>query len=139
MREAACAPVSQMPTLCPILAQFLKMPLPHLPSAVFDTVDLFLPDVQFQTEASYIRLPPGARQALRVAGLPFREGVHAAAHALLNVLPLHLMCNPHDVGTGRSGRGGEDGGARGERRCGARELGGCQGGGRVLVCMAPSP
>jgi hypothetical protein len=79
-------------------------PLPSiLPCcAVFDTVDLFLPDVQFATEASYVRLPPLARQRVREAGLPFREGLHAASHALLNVLPLHLMSNPNDVGTGES-------------------------------------
>lgn len=66
---------------------------------MFDTVDLFLPDVQYQTEAAYIRLPPTARLRLRDGGLGFRDGVHAAAHALLNVLPLHLMSNPQDVGT----------------------------------------
>ncbi|KAL4447650.1 hypothetical protein ABPG75_004869 [Micractinium tetrahymenae] len=67
---------------------------------VFDTVDLFVPDVQFETEAAYLRLPRHVRQCLKEAGkcLPFRDGVHAACHALLNVLPLFLMCNPSDMG-----------------------------------------
>jgi DEAD/DEAH box helicase domain-containing protein len=66
---------------------------------VFDSVDLFLPDVQYETEAAYIRLPPTARRRVEAAGLPFRDGVHAAGHAVLNALPLFLMANPQDVGT----------------------------------------
>lgn len=38
------------------------------PPAVFDTVDLFLPDVQFETEAAHVRLPHAARQRLNAAG-----------------------------------------------------------------------
>ncbi|KAG7666576.1 hypothetical protein KSW81_000350 [Nannochloris sp. 'desiccata'] len=66
---------------------------------VFDSVDLFLPDVQYETEAAYLRLPPTARRRVEAAGLPFRDGVHAAAHAVLNALPLFIMTNPEDVGT----------------------------------------
>jgi DEAD/DEAH box helicase domain-containing protein len=47
----------------------------------------------------YLRLPPGARTACQAANIPFREGVHAAAHALLNVVPLFLVCNPSDMAT----------------------------------------
>ena len=50
-------------------------------------------------QASYVRLPPAARTACRDAGVDFRESVHAAAHALLNVLPLYMVCNPSDVAT----------------------------------------
>ncbi|BDA42593.1 probable ATP-dependent helicase hrq1 [Coccomyxa sp. Obi] len=66
---------------------------------VFDTVDLFLPDVQFNTQAAYIRVPQSARTALAAQGLPFRDGLHAASHALVNVLPLFLLCNATDLGT----------------------------------------
>jgi hypothetical protein len=45
-----------------------------------------------------VRIPPAARHACAAAGLAFREGVHGAAHALLNVLPRFMMCNPGDVG-----------------------------------------
>lgn len=69
---------------------------------VFDSVDLFLPDVQYETEATYLRLPPSARAGVEAAGLKYREGVHAAAHALLNVLPLYMMCNANDVATGEN-------------------------------------
>lgn len=62
---------------------------------------MFLPDVQYETEATYVRLPHTARLALRDAELEFRAAVHAAAHAVLNVLPLFVLCNANDVGTGR--------------------------------------
>ena len=28
----------------------------------------------------------------------YREGLHAAMHAMLNVIPLHVMCGPGDMG-----------------------------------------
>ena len=28
----------------------------------------------------------------------YREGLHAAMHAMLNVIPLHIMCGPGDMG-----------------------------------------
>jgi DEAD/DEAH box helicase domain-containing protein len=46
-----------------------------------------------------MRLPPSARAACEAAGIPFREGVHAAQHALLNVVPLFMVCNPGDMAT----------------------------------------
>jgi len=67
---------------------------------VFDTVDLFLPDVQYETEATHLRLPAAARRRVEAVDIPFRDSVHAAAHAVLNVLPLFVMCNSNDVGTG---------------------------------------
>lgn len=39
------------------------------------------------------------RYECRELGLPYRDGVHAACHAVLNVLPLLMMCNPTDMGT----------------------------------------
>jgi DEAD/DEAH box helicase domain-containing protein len=48
-------------------------------------------------QAAYIRLPPTVRRRLLAAGLSFREAVHAASHALLNVVPLFMMCNPEDM------------------------------------------
>ena len=34
---------------------------------------------------------------MKDAGLPFRDGLHAASHALLNVVPLYMMCNATDM------------------------------------------
>lgn len=50
-------------------------------------------------QAAYIRVPQSARTALAAQGLPFRDGLHAASHALVNVLPLFLLCNATDLGT----------------------------------------
>lgn len=50
-------------------------------------------------QAAYVRVPASARAALRERNLPFRDGLHAASHALLNVLPLRLMCGTLDMGT----------------------------------------
>jgi DEAD/DEAH box helicase domain-containing protein len=67
---------------------------------LIDKVDLHdYPDMQYETEATYLRLPAIARQRLQAAGLPFRDGVHAASHAVLNVLPLLCIADPADVAT----------------------------------------
>lgn len=50
-------------------------------------------------QAAYIRVPRATRAACLSRGLDFREGVHAAAHAVLNVLPLMVTCGEADVGT----------------------------------------
>lgn len=50
-------------------------------------------------QATYIRVPPKARLAVRSAGLGWRDGLHAASHALLNCVPLHLLCEATDMGT----------------------------------------
>lgn len=44
-------------------------------------------------------VPVSARAACRDEGLDYDCGMHAAKHALLNVLPLFLLCNPSDVAT----------------------------------------
>ncbi len=71
----------------------------HGTGEITDSVQLFLPDSQWVTQATYVRLPPTARAACLDAAVDFRESVHAAAHALLNVLPLYLVCNATDVAT----------------------------------------
>jgi len=64
---------------------------------VFDTVDLDLPDSAYATQAAYARVPRAVRDACAAAGAPYRDGVHAASHALLNALPLLAPCSPDDV------------------------------------------
>lgn len=50
-------------------------------------------------EAAYLRVPFKVREAVRAAGLPWRDGLHAASHAILNVTPLHMLCGSTDMGT----------------------------------------
>ncbi|KAK9795209.1 hypothetical protein WJX73_000198 [Symbiochloris irregularis] len=65
----------------------------------FDMVDLFLPDVQITTQAAYVRVPATARLRVREANCGWRDGLHAASHAMLNCVPLHLLCDSGDMGT----------------------------------------
>jgi DEAD/DEAH box helicase domain-containing protein len=72
---------------------------------VFDAVPLHLPEVTWHTVAAWVRVPDDVRDAL--AQLPgdadvaqrLCGGMHAAAHALATVLPLHVTCAPSDVAT----------------------------------------
>jgi ATP-dependent helicase YprA (DUF1998 family) len=64
----------------------------------FDSVDLFLPDVSYDSQAAWIRVPHLIRGDLEAESLSFREGIHAASHALVNVMPLYIMCNQSDLG-----------------------------------------
>lgn len=43
-------------------------------------------------------MPQSARREMAERELPFREGLHAASHALINVVPLFLLCNSTDLG-----------------------------------------
>ena len=70
----------------------------HSTGQVFDVVDLNLPKVKYDTICSWIRIPDKARALVEQEHRELRAGVHAAAHALLNVLPLYLMCNVCDAG-----------------------------------------
>lgn len=45
------------------------------------------------------RVPKEARQACEAAGVPYRDSLHAAGHAILNVMPLYMTCNPSDICT----------------------------------------
>ena len=55
--------------------------------------------LSFWLQAAYIRVPQSARQEMAERSLPFREGLHAASHALINVVPLFLLCNATDLGS----------------------------------------
>lgn len=68
-------------------------------SQVFDSVDLFLPEYSYESQAVWIRVPPQIRIEIAKQNLSFRAGLHAASHALLNILPLYIMCNPSDLGS----------------------------------------
>ena len=50
-------------------------------------------------QATYLRVPHTARKRVAEEGLPFRDGIHGAGHALVNVLPLFLMCASSDMAT----------------------------------------
>ena len=70
---------------------------------IFDTVDLFLPDVVLETAAAWVGVPPGVRSSIlaRLGGDPalLAPSLHAAAHALVRAAPAVLLCSPDDLGT----------------------------------------
>ncbi|KAG8379347.1 hypothetical protein BUALT_Bualt07G0078900 [Buddleja alternifolia] len=64
---------------------------------VFDTVELSLPDYSYESQAVWIRVPQSVKTAVETSHYSFRGGLHAAGHALLNVVPLFIICNQSDL------------------------------------------
>ncbi|KAJ0981938.1 hypothetical protein J5N97_010193 [Dioscorea zingiberensis] len=64
---------------------------------IFDRVELNLPSYSYESQAAWIRVPLSIRKVVEIHKLSFRAGQHAASHALLNVVPLYLMCNTSDL------------------------------------------
>lgn len=55
---------------------------------------------ELSIQAAYLRVPASAKARLHEKDMQklYREGLHAAMHAMLNVIPLHVMCGPGDMG-----------------------------------------
>ncbi|KAK9684448.1 hypothetical protein RND81_10G210900 [Saponaria officinalis] len=64
---------------------------------VLDTVDLVLPKYSYDSQAVWIRVPPSVKSAVEIRDLSFRSGLHAASHAVLNVVPLYIICDSSDI------------------------------------------
>lgn len=73
---------------------------------VTDTVELFLPPLQFDTTAVWLpHLPPDLRHQFRDYGPGGKHiytrfgqaGLHAIEHLLISLAPLHVMCDPADL------------------------------------------
>ncbi|GAB2220919.1 hypothetical protein Drorol1_Dr00012078 [Drosera rotundifolia] len=62
-------------------------------NVVFDTVELSLPKYSYESQAVWIRVPQSVKSTVENANLAFRAGLHAASHAVLNVVPLHIICD----------------------------------------------
>lgn len=65
---------------------------------LIDNVDLDLPDVKYETDAAWVRCPDIIYSEFK-AYFPekeYRAALHGASHAVLNVLPLYIMCLPSD-------------------------------------------
>ncbi|PNT74786.1 hypothetical protein BRADI_1g21914v3 [Brachypodium distachyon] len=66
---------------------------------ISDSIELSLPPYSYNSEAVWIRIPHSAKITVEERKLDFRGGSHAASHALLNIVPLHMMCSASDLGT----------------------------------------
>ncbi|CAL5061725.1 unnamed protein product [Urochloa decumbens] len=66
---------------------------------ISDSVELNLPPYSFVSQAVWVRIPHSVKISVEERKLQFRGGSHAASHALLNIVPLHMMCSASDLGT----------------------------------------
>ncbi|CAI5962340.1 unnamed protein product, partial [Closterium sp. NIES-64] len=64
----------------------------------FETVEMTLPDVTYATQAVWVGVAGGTKAAVEAAGSDYRASLHAAAHALANMVPLFLSCMASDMG-----------------------------------------
>ncbi|XP_061350533.1 uncharacterized protein LOC133295696 isoform X2 [Gastrolobium bilobum] len=64
---------------------------------IFDTVDLALPQYSYESQAVWVPVPQSIKEAVVKQNYDFRGGLHAASHAILNVVPLHITCNLSDL------------------------------------------
>ena len=65
---------------------------------IFEQVPLSMPPSSYSTRGCWLDLPRGCAAKLAQDGLTLDEGLHACAHAMLAMLPLHLTCEAADVG-----------------------------------------
>ncbi|KAF7087864.1 hypothetical protein CFC21_091036 [Triticum aestivum] len=66
---------------------------------VSDVIPLHLPSYSFDTQAVWATIPQTVWASIEQSKLWFRGGLHGAAHAILSILPLHMMCGSGDLGT----------------------------------------
>ncbi|KAI5067358.1 hypothetical protein GOP47_0017886, partial [Adiantum capillus-veneris] len=98
--DRTCLTTSAQASLCKVTTRWLGFRrIWQGTNQTFDSVDLFLPDYTFESQAAWIRVPHPIRGEIESLGLPFRAGLHAASHALLNIIPLYILCNGSDLGT----------------------------------------
>ncbi|MEN6443256.1 MAG: DEAD/DEAH box helicase [Methanoregula sp.] len=67
------------------------------------------PPLTFRTKAFWFVLPDTVEQSVISAGLDLAGGLHGAEHALIALMPLHVMCDRWDIGGLSSPVFGENG------------------------------
>ena len=65
---------------------------------LLDTVELQLPPQTFETRGFWLELPPSLQKMAEDEQLHFMGGIHAMEHALIAMLPLHVLCDRNDIG-----------------------------------------
>ena len=70
---------------------------------------LNLPPLTFRTKAFWIVPPDGIGPSVSTAGLDLAGGLHGAEHAIIALMPLHVMCDRWDIGGLSTPRFGETG------------------------------
>jgi DEAD/DEAH box helicase domain-containing protein len=59
---------------------------------------LSLPPLTFRTKALWFNPPAGIEQAVAGSARDFAGGLHGAEHAIIALMPLHVMCDRWDIG-----------------------------------------
>jgi DEAD/DEAH box helicase domain-containing protein len=59
---------------------------------------LNLPPLTFRTKAFWLVLPDPVAAAVSASGLDLAGGLHGAEHAIIALMPLHVMCDRWDIG-----------------------------------------
>jgi DEAD/DEAH box helicase domain-containing protein len=70
---------------------------------------LFLPALTFRTKAFWFIPPESVEQKVISSGLDLAGGLHGAEHAIIGLMPLHVMCDRWDIGGLSSPAFGDDG------------------------------
>jgi DEAD/DEAH box helicase domain-containing protein len=70
---------------------------------------LSLPPLTFRTKAFWFTVPEQAGRSVSDAGLDLAGGLHGAEHAIIALMPFHVMCDRWDIGGLSSPSFGEDG------------------------------
>ena len=70
---------------------------------------LSLPPITFRTKAFWFILPESIEQKVTGAGRDLAGGLHGAEHAIIALMPLHVICDRWDIGGLSSPAFGEDG------------------------------
>ncbi|HSQ93506.1 MAG TPA: DEAD/DEAH box helicase [Methanoregula sp.] len=70
---------------------------------------LSLPPLTFRTKAFWIVPPHHTCHSVNTSGLDLAGGLHGAEHAIIALMPLHVMCDRWDIGGLSSAMFGENG------------------------------
>ncbi|MFA4877396.1 MAG: DEAD/DEAH box helicase [Methanoregula sp.] len=57
-----------------------------------------LPPLTFRTKAFWFVVPEDTERTITRAGLDFAGGLHGAEHAIIALMPLHVVCDRWDIG-----------------------------------------
>ncbi len=70
-------------------------------SQVISVRNLNLPPIQFKTKGLWITLPESVKDGIKCALSGeniFEGGIHGLEHAMISIIPFHVMCDRFDVG-----------------------------------------
>jgi DEAD/DEAH box helicase domain-containing protein len=67
-------------------------------NTIIGTEPLNLPPLTFRTKAFWLHPSPDTEHTVAIMNLDFAGGLHGAEHAIIALMPLHVMCDRWDIG-----------------------------------------